>query len=201
MNQDVMEDQYLELVPAYALEALTQSEARAFEEHLEQGCEVCQRELQGYESTVLALSLEAPPVNPPERLRDLLLERVSAEAAEHKQHALPSIDPDLITICANEGTWRETGDEGVLVKPLFFDEENGLVTTLMKLAPGARLPMHRHKGTEQCYVLEGDVLAASKRLGPGDFHVAMERSVHPPLESVEGAMLLLVSPVEYEVIA
>jgi quercetin dioxygenase-like cupin family protein len=201
MNQNVMEDQYLELVPAYALEALTQSEARAFEEHLEQGCEVCQSELQGFESTVLALSLEAPPVNPPDRLRDMLLERVSAEVSERKQHTLPNIDPDLITICANEGEWRETGDEGVLVKPLFFDEENGLVTTLMKLAPGARLPMHRHKGTEQCYVIAGDVLAATRRLGPGDFHVAMERSVHPPLESVEGAMLLLVSPVEYEVIA
>jgi quercetin dioxygenase-like cupin family protein len=201
MNQNVMEDQYLELVPAYALEALTQSEARAFEEHLEQGCEVCQSELQGFESTVLALSLEAPPVNPPDRLRDMLLERVSAEVSERKQHTLPNIDPDLITICAHEGEWRETGDEGVLVKPLFFDEENGLVTTLMKLAPGARLPMHRHKGTEQCYVIAGDVLAATRRLGPGDFHVAMERSVHPPLESVEGAMLLLVSPVEYEVIA
>jgi quercetin dioxygenase-like cupin family protein len=196
-----MEDQYLELVPAYALEALTPSEARAFEEHLEQGCEACQRELQGYESTVTALLLVAPPVNPPDRLRDLLLERVSAEVSEHNQHSLPSTDPDLITIFANEGDWRETSDEGVLVKPLYFDEANGLVTTLMKLAPGARLPMHRHKGTEQCYVIAGDVLAANRRLGPGDFHVAMEGSIHPPLESVEGAMLLLVAPVEYEVIA
>lgn len=201
MNQNDMEDQYLELVPAYALEALTPSEARAFEVHLEQGCEVCQRELQGYESTVTALLLAIPPANPSDRLRDLLLERVSAEVSEHNQHTLPNIGPDMITICANEGDWRETGDEGVLVKPLFFDEENGLVTTLMKLAPGARLPMHRHKGTEQCYVIAGDILAANMRLGPGDFHVAMERSVHPPLESVEGAMLLLVSPVEYEVIA
>jgi anti-sigma factor ChrR (cupin superfamily) len=129
------------------------------------------------------------------------LERVSAEVSKGKQNTLPNIDPDLITICANEGAWRETGDEGVLVKPLFLDQEKGLVTTLMKLAPGARLPMHRHRGTEQCYVIAGDVLAANKKLGPGDFHVAMERSVHPPLESVEGAMLLLVSPVEYELIA
>ena len=82
MNQNLMEDQYIELVQAYAFGALPQSEARAFEEHLKQGCESCQRELQGYESTLTALSLAAPSVNPPDRLRDLLLERVSAEVSE-----------------------------------------------------------------------------------------------------------------------
>ena len=40
-------------------------------------------------------------------------------------------------------------------KTLLFDPETGLMTALMRFAPGAVLPDHEHVNIEQTYVLEG----------------------------------------------
>lgn len=36
--------------------------------------------------------------------------------------------------------WRETSFEGVQVKPLYVNRETGVLTALMRMAPGAVLP-------------------------------------------------------------
>jgi len=64
----------------YALGALSQHEARAFEIHLRQGCEVCQRELNEFTGVVDALSTSSAEVTPPGYLRDLLNSRIEKEA-------------------------------------------------------------------------------------------------------------------------
>lgn len=51
--------------------------------------------------------------------------------------------------------WRATKCEGVEVKPLHVDRETGMMTVLMRMAPGAILPDHEHVGIEQTFVLEG----------------------------------------------
>ncbi len=51
--------------------------------------------------------------------------------------------------------WRETAFDGVEMKPLYIDRESGLLTVLMRMAPGAVLPDHEHVKVEQTYVLEG----------------------------------------------
>jgi anti-sigma factor ChrR (cupin superfamily) len=53
--------------------------------------------------------------------------------------------------------WRSTKFDGVEVKPLYIDRDTGLVTVLMKMAPGAVLPDHEHVGIEQTFVLEGEL--------------------------------------------
>lgn len=63
----------------YALGALSQHEARAFESHLREGCEVCERELASFDATVSALSLTVPPADPPARARQLLESRIRRE--------------------------------------------------------------------------------------------------------------------------
>lgn len=200
MNWELHEDRFAELASGYALCALTQAEARAFEAHLAEGCATCEAELHDYTHVLQALSFEADKVDPPSRLRDELLRRVSDDSESGTRDSLVVKKPDLLTIRADEGVWENTGNPGIQIKPLFVDEENGLVTTLMKLAPGAQFPMHRHRGIEQCFVVDGDVLAGGDTLGPGDFHVAMQSSVHAPLESIGGALLLLVSPAECELV-
>src|ERR1700736_2006724 len=51
--------------------------------------------------------------------------------------------------------WKKTRFAGCEVKGLLFDKESGLVTALMRFAPGATLPDHEHVKIEQTYVLEG----------------------------------------------
>src|ERR1700684_905104 len=51
--------------------------------------------------------------------------------------------------------WKKTRFPGCEVKGLLIDKESGLVTALMRFAPGAVLPDHEHVRIEQTYVLEG----------------------------------------------
>ena len=57
-----------------------------------------------------------------------------------------------------EMEWKKTRFPGCEVKGLLFDKESGVVTALMRLAPGAILPDHEHVKVEQTYVLEGKLV-------------------------------------------
>jgi hypothetical protein len=198
LNQGFPEDEYSDLVWGYALGSLTQNDARLFEEHIEGGCQNCLAELREFEKIAFALSQSVEPVSPPDSLRDKLMDRISAAVATDESNGA---DPGLLTIRFDEGEWHDTENAGIQVKKLYFDQGNKTVTTLLRLAPGAKLPKHKHRGIEQCYVISGDLFADGTILGPGDFHVASEDSIHPPLQSIGGATLLLVSPTGYDVIA
>ena len=80
MRHDVPTDDSQETAALYALGALSQHEARAFEIHLRQGCEVCQRELAEFTGVVDALNAATAEVSPPGYLRDLLNARIDKEA-------------------------------------------------------------------------------------------------------------------------
>jgi len=43
--------------------------------------------------------------------------------------------------------WEKTAYAGIEQKTLLFDRDTGLVTALMRMAPGARLPDHEHAGS------------------------------------------------------
>ncbi|HEY9232046.1 MAG TPA: hypothetical protein VIS78_07855, partial [Blastocatellia bacterium] len=81
MRHDVPTDESQETAALYALGALSQHEARAFEIHLRQGCEICQRELNEFTGVVDALSSNTPEIAPPGYLRDLLNARIEKEAS------------------------------------------------------------------------------------------------------------------------
>jgi quercetin dioxygenase-like cupin family protein len=69
----------------------------------------------------------------------------------------------------------------------------GVVTTIVHLPPGGRIPAHRHKaGSEMHYVLEGDLIEAGRELGPGGFLTHAAGQVHGPHESRGGARVLTV---------
>ena len=51
--------------------------------------------------------------------------------------------------------WVPTRFKGVDMKMLMEDKDTGLMTALVRFAPGATLPDHEHVELEQTYVLEG----------------------------------------------
>ena len=75
---------------------------------------------------------------------------------------------------AAEMPWQQTRFPGVEAKTLLFDPKSGLVTSLIRMAPGAVLPDHEHVSIEQTYVLEGKLVDmegpdAGLEVGPGEF--------------------------------
>jgi anti-sigma factor ChrR (cupin superfamily) len=70
------------------------------------------------------------------------------------------LDPSLASVHVRPQSmeWRDTAFDGVAMKPLFVDRASGLLTVLMRMAPGAVLPDHEHVLVEQTYVLEGSLV-------------------------------------------
>lgn len=65
--------------------------------------------------------------------------------------------------------WQKTRFAGVEVKILLLDRDSGLLTALMRMAPGAKLPDHEHVLVEQTYVLEGSLVCGEGECKAGDF--------------------------------
>ena len=73
------------------------------------------------------------------------------------------------------------------------DTAKGVVTTVVHLPPGGRIPAHKHsKGAEMHYVLEGDLLENAQARAPGAFLTHAAGQVHGPHESKGGAKVLTV---------
>ena len=70
--------------------------------------------------------------------------------------------------------WEKTRFPGIEQKTLLLDKSTGLLTALMRMAPGTRLPDHEHVKIEQTYVIEGRLVDrdgpdAGLEVGPGEF--------------------------------
>lgn len=128
---------------------------------------------------------DACPLHPPpvvssgqaRAVRKRLMERVADADASH------------LTIDADEGDWQPFL-EGVSMKVL--REQNGVLSYLLRLAPGASLPAHRHPHDEECIVLEGRLRVGSQvEVGPGGYHLAHGGALHATISTVTGATVFL----------
>ncbi len=86
------------------------------------------------------------------------------------------------------------GAEGEFrIQILNEDKGRGVVTTIVHLPAGGRIPAHKHQaGAEMHYVLEGDLIDAGQELGVGSFLTHAAGQVHGPHESRGGAKVLTV---------
>ena len=194
-------DEMIEMAALYALGALSQREARAFEEHLADGCDSCRIELEAFEQTADALALGAPEQEPSQSVREKLITAINNEADSKKieTHSAKSDLQSFVSIRTTDGKWTKA-QEGIFIKPLFYDDQSGLATTLVKMMPGTALPAHQHNGVEQFFIIEGDCSVRGEVLGPGDYHRASAGTIHETTFTDHGTIFLLVAPVEYTVV-
>ncbi len=95
------------------------------------------------------------------------------------------IEPSRLEIPGAEGLFH--------IQILNQDTGRGVVTTIVHLAPGSRIPAHRHRsGSEMHYVLEGDLIEDGRVLEVGSFLTHTAGQVHGPHESRNGAKVLTV---------
>ena len=74
--------------------------------------------------------------------------------------------------------WQPSRIPGVRMKILWQDESGEAFTALFQCDPGARLPLHRHAGVEQTFVLEGSLDDDEGSCTAGNFVWRPPGSVH-----------------------
>jgi anti-sigma factor ChrR (cupin superfamily) len=93
-----------------------------------------------------------------------------------------------VTVMPGEDGWQPYGD-GLRIKVLH--QAGDVMSYLLRLAPGASLPAHRHPIDEECVVLEGEMQVGSLRIGAGGFHLGRQGLPHDILHSPTGALIYL----------
>ena len=110
-------------------------------------------------------------------IRRRLLERVADTEDRH------------LTVPAGPAGWQPYMD-GVQIKVLH--ENEGILSYLLRIEPGARIEAHRHPVDEECVVLEGVLKVGSRtEVGPGGYHLARAGSLHASIASETGATIFL----------
>jgi hypothetical protein len=111
------------------------------------------------------------------RIRRRLLRRIAADNTPRQR-----------TVPADATGWAPFG-KGLTMKVLH--EEGGVMSYLVRLQAGARLPAHRHPMDEECVVLEGRMCIGDVVLGPGAYHRGFKDVLHDELWAPEGALIFL----------
>lgn len=88
--------------------------------------------------------------------------------------------------------WQKTSFAGVETKTLLVERASGLMTLLMRMAPGARLPDHEHVEIEQTYVLEGSLVCPEGECRAGQFVWRPAGSRHEAWAGPQGGVMLAI---------
>lgn len=121
---------------------------------------------------------------------DNILSEIDKKSKLEKKHE------NFSFVFDNDSEWIDYPIKGIKYKPLSLNKEKNYLMLLLKAEAGCQYPSHHHSGAEECYVIQGDLCAEGKVLGPGDFHHAEGDSDHKSLYTKTGCTLLIVADPE-----
>jgi anti-sigma factor ChrR (cupin superfamily) len=180
----------------YALGALPGEEAREFDQHLAEGCDICRTEVAAFALVVAELGYAAPAHMPRPEVRARLLDRIAAQGLTQER---PVIDTELLHFVGSAWLpWQPANAPGVEVKVLSLDKERGYYTTLVSMAPGASLAPHRHVDAEESYILQGELLVSGVLMRPGDHCHAEPGSMHTGVTTKTGCIFIAFASIRDE---
>ena len=104
---------------------------------------------------------------------------------------------DLDALLQGEIAWQPFRT-GIEIHRLYGELGVGRAAALLRYAPGASLPVHRHSGFEQIYVLQGSQVDDRGRYGKGTLVVNPPGSQHA-VSSPDGCVVMVTweLPVEF----
>ena len=106
--------------------------------------------------------------------------------------------PNLSTVDERALTWVPFRD-GVEASWLYESGETGPAAAFLRYRPGARVPLHRHRGYEHIYVIRGSQTDPHGRLGPGSFIVNPPGTQHEVV-SEDGCLVLIIWEQRVEIV-
>jgi quercetin dioxygenase-like cupin family protein len=127
----------------------------------------------------LSANQAAEPMSPAiaARIKHRVLDRIARAETSHT------------TLHASDDGWQPF-KQGVHIKVL--NEADGIMSYLLRLAPGAVVDAHRHPIDEECVVMEGVVrIGDDLVVRAGGFHLAHKNTLHAPITSELGATMFL----------
>jgi anti-sigma factor ChrR (cupin superfamily) len=186
----MINEQHQEQASLYALGAMGEAEARAFETELRGNGELGEfvRSLQRT-ADLLATSR---PLTPSAALKQKVLGRIEALANAPTKPSRAALTGLSFVESAEKKDWQALPIPGAYIKLLSLEKERGYAVLLGKLEPGVRYPAHVNAGPEDLFILTGDLVIGDRKLVAGDFHHADSGSEHKVNYSVEGCTLLAV---------
>ena len=169
------------LIYAAVLGASTPEQAAEAEAHAA-SCAACGALMESLRPVVSTLAdWPADVLRPSDSLWDRLSRRIAPEAAETAEApAAGWSEPD----------WEEVAP-GISCKILASDTARDRVTMLVRLAPGVAYPSHRHAGTEELHLLDGELWIEARKYFPGDFYRAEAGSQDTRVWSETGCTCVL----------
>lgn len=97
----------------------------------------------------------------------------------------------LLFARTEEIEWRLGMAPGCERKVLFVDDQQEAVTSLVRMDAGTHFPAHRHAGTEEVFIISGDLVVEGQLMNPGDYCRAEANSIHAESYTKSGCMFLL----------
>lgn len=191
------------LAALQALDTLDESESRVLTEKLRASPEL-QSERAAFEAAIAAIGYAAPPVPVAPDLKNRLFQRLAELPSTAESLNLQPIvtsptennTPSLI-VRSNDVKWKSYGFPGVSFGKLYIDKKKRELTCLMRLEPGGTFPLHRHAGSEEVYVLEGDLIVEGEICHQGDYIRSAPGSTHSSLTQ-GGCLLLMKTSIDNE---
>jgi anti-sigma factor ChrR (cupin superfamily) len=111
---------------------------------------------------------------------------ITPKATHHA--GLPPLASRFVDVAALP--WERGVYPGIETKTLLVDRGSGLLTMLLRMAPGAKLPDHEHVLIEQTYVLEGSLVCGEGVCRAGEFVWRPAGSRHEAWAGPEGGLML-----------
>lgn len=192
----------MDLAPAYALGALDPADA-ALMQQIAAHDPAVRDEVAAFINAAAALARQVTrAIFPAPELRDRILDRIrnTPQAKPPGTSGSPAT-PGFVFKGAGAEGWRPGPVPGLRFKVLSVSRDMGYWMLLADLQPGSSIPTHDHQGSEQVYVLSGDLVTEGRTLGPGDFLHAEPGTHHHELISPHGCMALLVEKAPPHVLA
>jgi quercetin dioxygenase-like cupin family protein len=181
----------------YALDALPEEDRSAFEAALRDDAEL-QQLVRTLRRAAGALALTVPARRPPADLKQKILQQIPATPDRSASLPLAGQLAGFSFLAANDSTgWKALPVPGAWIKVLSLDREHGYAVLLGKLDAGARYPAHTHEGSEDLYLLTGDLHIGDHVMRPGDFHHSDAGTSHEENHSLEGCTLLCVVSIDH----
>lgn len=162
----------------HAAGALSSEEIQAFEQQ-----SAFLGELGEWDHTIERLVAVVPASEPSPTVKQRLLRQIcGTETAASESFVI-----------RHDQGWRPMGPPGLSFRLLFADTMRQRMTIQLRAEAGARIPAHKHRGVEECLIVEGDLSDGEQTYFAGDYFRCAEGSRHEDQTTVNGCICVLIT--------